>query len=481
MTTAGRRTGTWAVDALLVVGVLLAAGGWLREWSTYPAARYLYSVAIVDDGTSVLDPYRASLGIDYAEVGGHVYSHVAPYQPLLGVGPYAAYRVGGGDSFPVGVPAGAVGSRADIGMWLVTLVTSALPTALLVVLIRRYVARTSPDVAILVSLGLVWGTVVLPVGSMLMGHGLAACTGFAAWTIVRRTRPSTGALVGAGALLGASIGAEYTQAMVVAVVGIVALVAHRWRGLAVAVGGVLGLLPLFAINARTFGGPFTTAYQGHLSGSFQGSGAFGVYNLVAPQPYELLITLVGDRGIFTATPVLLVAVVGAVLAVRRSGPVRTDAAVALLLLALFLLATTGISGYGGSSPGPRYLVPIIPFFALPLARAWRRQPVLAGGLAAFGAVWMVLALTTDVFYQDGGVAPLDWLADLLALRLERSVLTPTVGSVGTLLLVALGVGATAAAVKLDRSERRRNPHRQRTKGADRVPSAVDLDAAEAHQ
>ena len=93
-------------------------------------------------------------------------------------------------------------------------------------------------------------------------------------------------LVAAGAVLGFGIGVEYTQVIVAGLIGLYCLGAHRLRAGFVALGGLVSLVPLLVINARLFGGPFTTAYQGHLP-NFEGSGAFGVYNLVTPQPREL--------------------------------------------------------------------------------------------------------------------------------------------------------------------------------------------------
>jgi hypothetical protein len=65
---------------------------------------------------------------------------------------------------------------------------------------------------------------------------------------------------------------------------------------------------------------------------------------------------------------------------------------------IFLVYLTYNSGYwlpfGGGSPGPRFLIPVLPFLAVPLALAWRRWPATALGLAASSVVLMATATVT---------------------------------------------------------------------------------------
>ena len=65
---------------------------------------------------------------------------------------------------------------------------------------------------------------------------------------------------------------------------------------------------------------------------------------------------------------------------------------------LFLLYLTYNSGYwlpfGGGSPGPRFLIPVLPFLAVPLALAWRRWPATSLALAAVSTVLMATATVT---------------------------------------------------------------------------------------
>ena len=84
----------------------------------------------------------------------------------------------------------------------------------------------------------------------------------------------------------------------------------------------------------------------------------------------------GDRGLFVLTPVRAsLAVIGGVLCIKRRAPSAVDdGLVGLASPRLMVLISTGIDGYGGGSPGPRYLIPTLPLLAVPLAEFWRRLP-----------------------------------------------------------------------------------------------------------
>src|SRR5258708_27164129 len=101
------------------------------------------------------------------------------------------------------------------------------------------------------------------------------------------------------------------------------------------------------------------------------------------------------RGIFFLAPVTLMSLYGIVVWLRE----KTYAAEARLCLAIFgffFLVNASFNGYhGGFSAGPRYLVPGLPFLALPLVVAFARRRLLTGALALISVFNQLLLTATD--------------------------------------------------------------------------------------
>ncbi|MSO88129.1 MAG: DUF2029 domain-containing protein [Acidimicrobiia bacterium] len=421
MLSAAERSTSRRSELLLALGVLLISSFVTHDWTAQPASRYALTVAIVDDHSLQLDPYEDFLGIDQAQFDGHIYSDKAPYQPALAAPFYYLYRLAGGDPYPARFSSGDFGAATNYGLWWVTLWSAAIPAAALAVVIRRMVARTHSEVATRVTVAIMLATTILPFASQLFAHVLAALCVATAWHLLRRRDyPSTAAVFAAGVIAGVGIGTEYLVAAIAAIMLIHVATLRSWsRVVALSAGTVIATLPLLAYNWLVFGDPFELAYQGHLK-NFQGEGALGVYNLETPGWGEFSRTLAGPKGLFILTPVVLMAVAGAILAITNRSRTRRDAWVAITSLGIMLAASTGIDGYGGGSPGPRYMIPALPLLAVPLASAWRRIPILCGATTVMGAAVMLLATITNPVTEQGLRY---WLDFLWSGHLARNVLT----------------------------------------------------------
>ena len=61
--------------------------------------------------------------------------------------------------------------------------------------------------------------------------------------------------------------------------------------------------------------------------------------------------------------------------------------------------------WGGQAPGPRFLVPALPFLALPLAMALRSRPLVVAGVGTVSVAVMTLATITDPLTgEEHGIA-----------------------------------------------------------------------------
>lgn len=431
------------VAVALVLLVLAVLGPWVPRFTAQTSPRWAFAGAVVDDGTTRLDDYTAIFAADdYAEVDGHVHLDKAPGQPVLAVPLYASARAVGAE------PARELRVDENLGAWWITLWTAVVPTAALCALMYLAARRTSPETAVAAALGLTFGTILPVVSTTMYGHSLSALLGFSAWLVARRAagrdrsagadpaplRP--GLLAGAGALAGAAVCVEYTLAFVALALAGWLLWAGAGRRLGwYVVGGLPFALALAAYNVATFGSPLASAYSS--------KPAFEQTPTVVglPDPGTGLAALVGSRGLFVLTPVVLVAVGGAVLLWRERRHRDQVVVAGVVLVGLWLVHAGWPNPWGGEVPGPRYLVPALPFLAVPLARAWQRVPLAALAAAVVGAVVMGLGVLTEHLVGHGAQVVPTYLENLRVQGLNPTVLTMGLGPAGWLVHLALVAGA----------------------------------------
>ena len=378
-------------------GYFYQAGGWNQN------SRFDLTRAVVERGTLSIDAYHRNTG-DKSRRDGRYYCDKAPGVSMLAVPAYAAARLLAG---PRGKerpsPAFLAGAAHVSTVWAIGL-PSALSVLALCMLLGALGVGLRARLALAAAYGL--ATLALPYSTLLYGHQLAAALTLIAFALLVRARragqpPGAAMLLGAGALLGASVAVEYPSALAAAAIGVYAIATVRPArriGWLVA-GGVVPGLALAAYHAAAFGGPLTLPYefstQPHRSmGFFMGLGV--------PDPDALAHILVTPyRGLFFSAPWLALAVPGAWLLWRRQGgAARGEAAVCIAIALLFVWLNASLVDWeGGWAMGPRYLVPCLPFLvvlvaglALPRAgspeRAPRRMLVRAGwGIAAAAALY----------------------------------------------------------------------------------------------
>lgn len=347
--------------------------GW-NERSHYAQVRAL------DAGTARIDRYASDTG-DLGYYKGHYYSDKAPGLALFTVPFYALTR-------GLHISSGSEPNEIHI----LALFGSLVPAAILLLLIASFVERQEPGLGLPVAMLFGFGTLLLPFSTMLFSHILSACLGFGAYYLLWLERNAGWRLstIGfAGALAGFGVATEYPQVLAVAILaGYLVGTGFSMRRLAWFAGGVLiGVAPLLIYNWWAFGSPT------HVSYANVAANHVGVFGLVPFSLHAALDLLFGARGLFTLTPVLAAAVGGIFLLYRRGR--RADAWVAgAAVLAYVLYNASYWLPFGGWSPGPRFLIPAIPFLALPLATALRRVGPLTLGLGAISVSTMIAATLT---------------------------------------------------------------------------------------
>ncbi len=128
--------------------------------------------------------------------------------------------------------------------------------------------------------------------------------------------------------------------------------------------------------------------------------------------------------------------------------------IALAVLVPYVVLCAGWSGTPLlEDPGPRYLVPAVPFLAVPLAAAWDRVRVAAVFLAVIGGLFAFAALWTQILVPQGTS-----LLTADRARFQHHEFAPTIwsiafGRLGVLVYVAAIGGAAFVLARSLTSER----------------------------
>ena len=350
------------------------------------ASRYALTAAIWDHQTVVLDRYAHVLGRDHAVRDGVIYSDKAPGQPVLAVPFYGIYRWAGGQ------PAEVQNLGPDWGLWWVTLWTAAVPGAVLAYLMYRWAREYARERAVLATLAVSLGTLLVVYSTLLFGHVLAALFVFGSFLIVRDSNATPLRLVVAGLLAGLAVATEYPVALIVLVLVGVSFYRHRTRSGAFIAGGLVVAFGLALYNVAVSGDPFVLSYQWTgFSGALAEERAL-VDTLAGPKFERLTHVMLSQRGLLVATPVVIPAILGFALLWRKN---RTDTIIAATSILMFIaLQVSWWTSFAGGA-GPRYITPSLPFLAAPLALAWDRWARGTAALTAMSVLTMMLAAFTN--------------------------------------------------------------------------------------
>jgi hypothetical protein len=347
-------------------------------------------------GTAEIDPSET---IDASYVDGKYYAAKAPGLALFTLPWYGGLRAAG---LQEGKPATETGYRHRL--WALNLWGAVLPMIVLLLLMVIAAERVAPGYGLPAAVLLACGSLLLPFATLFFDHVLSATLGFAAFValLLARERERSGLwLTGSGLLAGLAVVAEFPLAIVAVVLGACAAVGARpaRRVTTYAAGFVLGILPLLAYNAWAFGSPWTLGYTNALKAPagdgvpIVGANDEGFYGVGVPDPRAALSLLVSEKGLVVVAPIVAAAAVGVPLLWRTR---RLEAAVCAAIPLLFLAYNAAYYlPFGGQSPGPRFLVPALPFLALPLALALRSRPLVVAGVGMVSVSVMVLATVTD--------------------------------------------------------------------------------------
>lgn len=367
---------------LVIAALLVVCYSFFRQpagWND--SSRYDLVRAIVDNGTFQIDPFHENTG-DKAFYDGHYYTSKMPGSSFVGLPVYVVMR---------GINALAGGPELTSHQIIVALAffVSGVPTIITVLLLLDVLRTlTGERWALVIAIAYALGTLALPFATMYFGHALSTCFLFASFWTLWRSRDDRSMLM--PLLAGFAAGwAALTEMPVVLGVGIL-LAYCAWQRPQRAVPFVLGGLPalalLLAYNWIAFDHPLRVGYQ--YSINFLEQNSQGIVSVVLPRWITAVDLLLNPRGLLRISPWLALAPVGLVALRQREH--RAPLLVCLAIVVAILTYNSGaLAPFGGWTPGPRYLIPALPFAAILVAVV----PVVLRPLVVLLAIWSVGIMT----------------------------------------------------------------------------------------
>jgi hypothetical protein len=318
-------------------------------------------------------------------------------------------------------------SEVAIAFWILGFIGAVLPTSLLLLLLRRVGNELELGFGTVTAVTAGLCTLLFPFATLFFDHALSAALGFAAFALLWQAGDQLRFVALSGLLAGLAITSEYPLALVATALGIYAITeGKRLRRAIVYVAGVtLGVLPLLLYDLWAFGSPFHLSYadaivrpgvSGH---DVLGANVQGLFGVSTPHRGVAAELLFGYIGLITVTPVVVAGAIGIVLLWREGW--RREAVLAAALALAFVVYNSGYATpLGGGTPGPRFLIPMLPFIALGFAMAYRRWPwgtlalavpsaLIMLGVTATNPVnahhWAWVHRVTDGSFTGAGVGP----------------------------------------------------------------------------
>jgi len=337
-------------------------GGWNQN------AAFDLTRAIVERHTFAIEAFGGgSNTYDVAVHGGHIYANKAPGLSLLAVVPYAVlYAV----ERAAGVDVNAFDAM-NLSLYACGVAVCATSGALLIAIFFLYARRigVAPIHALAVALLLAFGTYLFAYSTIFFSHVPGAL--FLFWCFARLSLDPDQRPWIAGALGGAAVLSNYPLLIPVALIvaAAIAIPGERMRRFtSIAAGAAPFAIALLAYQAICFGSPLRTSIEAE-SSIFHSEGA--ILGVLGMPKFGVLyaITFSRFRGLFFLSPVLLFAFIGAVVMMRSRQRLR-DLALAAGVIASLLLINISFNNWdGGSGIGPRYILPVVPFFGVAMLSA----------------------------------------------------------------------------------------------------------------
>lgn len=360
--------------------------------------------SLLERHTLWIDGYAGYNTADILQYKGHIFPAKAPGTSFAAIPSWLVARV-------LLAPLAFVlreGTYWALATYLTTLLSLSLIVAFLTVLMYRsaILFGIGEGRAVAVALILAFATVMFPYGTEFTGEPMAAACAFAAFYLLFLPPDTTSKWrgVGAGFLAGWSVLCDFTAVLLAGAIAVYALLRlRRVRPIAAFGLGVLAVVSILLVhNELAFGKSFFVSYEGlALPGTEFPEHQVGFLGITTfNQAVLWKVLFLPQRGLFFCNPVLLLAFPGLLFWWRRGRALRPELALTAFAILSFLILNgcfvdaIRIWG-GGTSVGPRHLIPIVPFLVLALAFLPAAFDYPLALLALVSAAFMLMTTAVD--------------------------------------------------------------------------------------
>jgi hypothetical protein len=316
-------------------------------------------------------------GLDRARYKGHDYSDKAPGLSFIELPVAEALRL------PEQL-------HPDGRLWIVRLFGVGTFFVAGAFLIGRIAEGLAPRFGGVTLVSFALGTLMAPFAAVNFDEVPSAVLGFAAFLLAWRRKPLL-----AGVVAGAAVAVEY-QTAIVAVAVAVYVALTGWRALVRYVAGVLPSAALLGLyDWVAFGAPGRLSYR-YVDNTYALAQQKGLFGINAPTRYGVFAVFSGNGGLLVTSPVLVAAAWGLVVLGRRY---RAEAVLCAGVTIAFVILNIGYFLPYGGSPGPRFLIPALPFLALGLAPAFAQFPRSTGALAVVSVATTIAKMLNWEYFK----------------------------------------------------------------------------------
>jgi hypothetical protein len=358
-------------ELLLLALVAVAVLGPVYVISPQDISRLCLTHALVHGQVKADACLSTTMAVDKASNKGHLYSDKAPGMSVLEIPVAAAVQI---PALPTTWP------WEFLSLWVVRIAVSGIAFLVCAFLVGRIAEGLAPGWggAALVASSL--GTLMAPFAVANFDHVPAAALGFGAFALAWRRHPLLAGLAG-----GATFATEYEAGLILVIVGVYVALQGGWALGNYVYGAIPATALLWTYDWLAFGSPWSTPY-GHVANQYTAEQAKGFFGIHLPRLHAVHEVFVGHGGLFVISPIVFAAGAGLFLLPRRY---RAEAIVCGAVVLAFVILNCGyFLPYGGSSPGPRFLIPALPFVAVGLGPVFARWPRVVAVIAVLSVVPM---------------------------------------------------------------------------------------------